>query len=607
MKKIKLTFTLTVFMSIFCTDVFAYDISVENEDGIAIYYNYINDGKELEVTNRSGYGYSGVETLNIPQTVTYMNRIRKVTKIGDYALGSNIGKLAHVTIPNTVIEIGVRAFSSSGLVSVTIPNSVTTIGDEAFSYCSSLESITLGNGIKNVGYGVFDNCKILKKVIVDDISVMCNNYMGFRDFLLYKDEETEIKELVIPKGVTNIIGWAFSSCKNEMSVIIGNDVETVGASFAYSPNIKSVFLGDKVRELDKSFDGCTGLESVSFGSSIRGIGGTCFRDCKNLNKVIIRDVAAWCSAEVYDSPILYAHRIYSDENSEITDLVIPEGVEEIKYWNFAHCSELKTVKLPSSLKIIGSGSFYKCNGLTSLTIPANVQKIEWSSALDCDNLVTVISKIQEPFEIESTFSKNTLMNGTLFVPDGTIDKYKSTKGWKDFMFIEDSSGAPSEPETPTCATPTISYKNGKLTFSCETEGASCHSRITDEDIATYTTNDVQLSVTYNISVYAVKNGYYNSETATATLCWIDQQPKTDGITNGVANVSAKALLIQCNGGTINVQGADDGEVVSVYNIKGIQAGTAVSQNGNAKVVTSLQSGNIAVVKIGKKSVKVVMK
>ena len=414
-------------MSIFCTDVFAYDISVENEDGIAIYYNYINDGKELEVTNLSNYGYSGVETLNIPQTVTYMNRTRKVTKIGDYAFGSGTKKLAHVTIPNTVIEIGVRAFSYSGLVSVTIPNSVTTIGDEAFSYCSSLESITLGNGIKNVGYGVFDHCEILKKVIVDDISVMCNNYMGFRDFLLYKDEETEIKELVIPKGVTNIIGWAFSSCKNEMSVIIGNDVETVGASFAYSPNIKSVFLGDKVRELDRSFDECTGLESVSFGSSIRRIGGACFRDCNNLNKVIIRDVAAWCSAEVYDSPI--TRRIYSDENSEITDLVIPEGVEEIKYWNVANCSELKTVKLPSSLKIIGSGSFYKCNGLTSLTIPANVQKIEWSSALDCDNLVTVISKIQEPFEIQSTFSKNTLMNGTLFVPDGTIDKYKSTKSF----------------------------------------------------------------------------------------------------------------------------------------------------------------------------------
>ena len=28
----------------------AYDIGVKNEDGVFIYYNYINDGSELEVT-----------------------------------------------------------------------------------------------------------------------------------------------------------------------------------------------------------------------------------------------------------------------------------------------------------------------------------------------------------------------------------------------------------------------------------------------------------------------------------------------------------------------------------------------------------------------------
>ena len=508
MKKIKLTFMLTVFMCMVWTNALAYDIAVENADGITIYYNYIKDGAELEVTSIEAY--SGIETLNIPETATFMNRTRKVTRIGDYAFSNS--KLAHVTIPHTVVEIGAGAFGSSGLVSITIPNSVTNIGNYAFQNCSGLESITIGNGIKNRGFEVFKGCRSLKKVIVDDISVMCNISMEFPSaYVLYKDEETEIKELVIPKGVTNIVNGAFSNCYGEMSVIIGNDVEYVGSSFTDCPNIKSVFLGDKVRELNQSFYECTGIESVSFGSSIQIIGSHTFYGCKKIKKVIIRDIAAWCSAKVYSSPLGDDTQIYSDDNSEITNLVIPEGVEEIKYYNFAYCSALKTVKLPSSLKKIGAGSFYNCNGLTTLTIPANVEKIEGSSALNCDNLATVISQIQEPFEIETTFSKNTLMNGTLYVPVGTIDKYKSTNGWKDFKFIEDSSGAPSEPETTTCATPTISYQNGKLTFNCETEGATCHSSIIDEDIASYTTNEVQLSVTYNISVYAVKNGYYNSE------------------------------------------------------------------------------------------------
>ena len=33
------------------------------------------------------------------------------------------------------------------------------------------------------------------------------------------------------------------------------------------------------------------------------------------------------------------------------------------------------------------------------------------------------------------------MNADLFVPVGTIDKYKATEGWKDFMWI--TEGIPS--------------------------------------------------------------------------------------------------------------------------------------------------------------------
>ena len=88
----------------------AHDIEVQNADGVTIYYNYINDGTELEVTFRgSSYNdysneYQG--TVAIPQEVTYMNRTRKVT------------------------SIGVRAFyKCSFLTSVTIGNSVTSIGE----------------------------------------------------------------------------------------------------------------------------------------------------------------------------------------------------------------------------------------------------------------------------------------------------------------------------------------------------------------------------------------------------------------------------------------------------------------------------------------------
>ena len=118
---------------------------------------------------------------------------------------------------------------------------------------------------------------------------------------------------------------------------------------------------------------------------------------------------------------------------------------------------------------------------------------------------------------------------------------------------------------------------------------------------------MQLGVTYNISVFAAKAGYENSETATATLCWIDVAPKTEGITEGIANVPANAILIKSNGGLLTIEGANEGERISVYSINGTQAGSAISQNGQTVVGTNLQPGSIAIVKIGEKTVKVVVR
>ena len=226
-------------------------------------------------------------------------------------------------------------------------------------------------------------------------------------------------------------------------------------------------------------------------------------------------------------------------------------------------------------------------------------------AFDGWDLPEVISKIENPFKIRgksssyNTFSLNTFNNATLYVPVGTIDKYKSTEGWKDFAFIEEGNASGNTPtEQKKCEKPTISYSNGKLTFHSTTEGAAYQYSITDFDIKTGSAQELQLGVTYNISVYATKAGYDNSETATATLCWIDVDPKTDGITNGVTDVRANAILIQSHGGILAIEGLGNDTSVDVYNINSIQVGSTISNNGSAMVKTNLPTGSPAIVKIG---------
>jgi hypothetical protein len=146
-----------------------------------------------------------------------------------------------------------------------------------------------------------------------------------------------------------------------------------------------------------------------------------------------------------------------------------------------------------------------------------------------------------------------------------------------------------------------------LTFTCATEGAECVTNISDADIKTHYGNEISLTATYNISVYATKAGYENSDTATATLCWIDATPQTEDITTRVAQIAVRPVLVKTDNGFITVEGIDDQTDIRVYTTDGKQAGAAVSHNNTATVATSIQSGSIAIVKVGDKSVKVIMR
>ena len=220
------------------------------------------------------------------------------------------------------------------------------------------------------------------------------------------------------------------------------------------------------------------------------------------------------------------------------------------------------------------------------------------NALECVKVLATTP----PFAYDNTFSN---YNVSLYVPEASVSAYQATNPWSKFTSFNALTGG--DVETKVCAKPTISYDKGKLTFYCDTEDATCQYTITDTDIKSGSGNEIQLGVTYNISVFATKNGYQNSETTTATLCWIDVDPKTDGITNGVAQIPANAVLIQSEGGIVKVEGIDDGTPVTIYTSDGKQTGSAICRNGAALVGTSIQPGNVATVRIGEKSVKVVVK
>ena len=77
------------------------------------------------------------------------------------------------------------------------------------------------------------------------------------------------------------------------------------------------------------------------------------------------------------------------EKSNITSIVIEEGITDICSGSFQNYVSLTHVSLPNSLSYIGAGAFLGCTYLTDIVIPRNVKLIDDEVFLRCDSLVNI--------------------------------------------------------------------------------------------------------------------------------------------------------------------------------------------------------------------------
>ena len=322
-----------------------------------------------------------------------------------------------------------------------------------------------------------------------------------------------LTSVTIPNSVTSIGDWAFSGCSGLTSVTIGNSVTSIGNhAFSNCSGLTSVTIPNSVTSIDNSaFYNCDGLTSITIPNSVTSIGSDAFYGCSGLTSVTIPNSVTSISSCAFSGC------------SGLTSITIGNSVTSIGGGAFYGCSGLTSVTIGNSVTSIGDHAFQNCDGLTSITIPNSVTTIGDQAFASCDMLTDVFclaEKIRnESWGSESLYTypdafKDSYPQAmTLHVPASAIEAYKGTEPWSSFKSF-DPIGEGEIPETPKCATPTISLVNGEIIFGCETEGAEFVSEVTVSDAKAYYDNKVSAPKKFKVKVHATKSGYNDSDEVT---------------------------------------------------------------------------------------------
>ena len=404
--KIKYYALSLLFTVLSITQLWAYDFSAVSPSGHRLYYTITSNTapRTVEVVSPTGNGYSGYTeptgNVVVPETVTYMGNIYRVTELGD---GAFIGcrDILTLSLPSSLKRIGESAcYDNYALTSIVIPDSVTYIGSAAFQYNLAMTYVVLPAQLQTIQSHAFHGCSNLSSISTIPASVTSigkeafhnnafyNNSSNWTGDALYKDncllavKTTVTGTVTIAPNTRIIAGAALKQCGNITSVSIPNSVISIG---------------------NNAFEKCFSLTSITIPHSVSYVGQTAFKECTGLNTVIWNTPNANINHsnsdfKPFDQCPQITNFIFGDSVrvipgyalynfASIQTLSIGNNVDSIGNYAFYNCNSLTSVDL-SNVETIGNSAFYNCSGLTSVDL-SNVETIGNSAFYNCSGLISV--------------------------------------------------------------------------------------------------------------------------------------------------------------------------------------------------------------------------
>ncbi len=122
---------------------------------------------------------------------------------------------------------------------------------------------------------------------------------------------------------------------------------------------------------------CSDITSVVIGDGVTSIGESAFDGCSSLTSINIPDGVTSIDESTFA------------DCSSLTSINLPDGVTSIGDEAFYGCSSLTSIDIPDGVKSIGDSAFKYCSSLESIDIPDGVTSIGEDAFEDCSSLISI--------------------------------------------------------------------------------------------------------------------------------------------------------------------------------------------------------------------------
>ena len=396
-------------------------------------------------------------------------------------------RLTSVNLPSTLVEIGKRAFKGTGLKRVALPRGLEILGAGAFDgtpltmlhlpamtrivddnlgTLKQLEEITVENGSRYYTYedGVlYDNTGA---VLLCCPAARTGAFLvpdGVEEIAWSAFSDSQLSRVSISEGVTKIAAAAFYQCHKLQVVNIPASVRSVGEQAFYGCSqlqridlanvtalgkkafqdckaLTAVIAGHLGEIPQSAFESCSVLASVELSPEITIIGEHAFKNCKALTHIALPtelttinkeafENCALTSLELPDGLVTIGERAFKN-NKVLTRVTVPDVCVKVDKEAFRDCASLTEIDLGKGLRFLGDNALRE-TAITTLVLPESITEVGKKVAEKCKLLTRIECHATLPPKLDGV-SNNKV---ELYVPDSSVNAYKSAKNWKNFKTV----------------------------------------------------------------------------------------------------------------------------------------------------------------------------